>query len=232
MTVIGKKFSPPEFAEYCKTIGKQIWVDRIVLHNTASPSLAQRPGGILTQQHIQNLKGYYEGLGWKGGPHLFVDAEGIWVFNPLDKHGTHSPSWNSISWGVEMLGDYDVEEFTSGLGLKVHRNAASAIASLMNLQGWGAPTETNLRLHKEDPKTTHACPGKNVKKYSFILAVAAEMSGLPQAMKEAISPSLTVLGHSVPTRIIDGVAWNPTRLGFETAGLVVEYADGKIEVTK
>ena len=54
---------------------------------------------------------------------LFVDDKQIWVFTPLNLSGVHSPSWNKIAMGVEMLGDYSKEKFDSGRGLKVQQNA-------------------------------------------------------------------------------------------------------------
>jgi hypothetical protein len=86
----------------------------------------------------------------------------------LTVSGTHSPSWNKIALGVEMLGDYDKDEFDSGRGLKVHQNAVAAFATLSAVLGIDPD---KIRLHKEDPLTTHACPGKKVNKNKFIQEV-------------------------------------------------------------
>lgn len=166
-TIIGKRFTPDEFAAYVAMLDFEpggFKPDMVVLHNTAVPPLATRPDGF-TEAHMRNLRGYYAGMGWKGGPHLFVDHHGIWVFNPLDRRGTHSPSWNSHAWGVEMLGDYDKEPFGSGRGVKVRDNTAAAVAVLLT-KIW-MPSILALKLHKEDPKTDHDCPGKNVDKGDF-----------------------------------------------------------------
>jgi rhodanese-related sulfurtransferase len=82
--------------------------------------------------------------------------------------GVHSPSWNSIALGVEMLGDYDKDAFDSGRGAKVRDNAVAAMATLSAVLGLDPNT---MRLHREDPATTHACPGKNVKKLDVIQRV-------------------------------------------------------------
>jgi N-acetylmuramoyl-L-alanine amidase len=95
--------------------------------------------------------------GLEAGPHLFVDDKQIWVFTPLTLSGTHSPSWNKVAIGVEILGDYDKDAFNSGRGLKVQKDATAAIATLSAMLGVEPDT---MRLHKEDPLTTHACPGK------------------------------------------------------------------------
>ena len=172
--IVGKSFDTEEFKAYCQT---QQWTDWqptfIVLHNTAAPTLAQRPNG-LTQQHILNLEHFYrDEQHWKAGPHLFVDDKQIWVFTPLTVSGTHSPSWNDQALGVEMLGDYDNEDFDSGRGLAVQRNAVAAVATLSAALGIDP---ASMQLHKDDAATTHRnCPGANVDKDQFIAAVKQAM---------------------------------------------------------
>jgi N-acetylmuramoyl-L-alanine amidase CwlA len=165
----GNSYSADEFDSYCHALRWSAWRPSfIVLHNTAAPSLSQRPNGF-TKQHILNLEKYYrDEQRWKAGPHLFVDDKQIWTFTPLTLSGTHSPSWNKTALGIEMLGDYDRDEFESGRGLKVQKNAVAAVATLTAMLGIDPDT---MRLHKQDPLTTHACPGKNVNKNKFIQAV-------------------------------------------------------------
>ena len=167
--IIGKSFSPAAFDEYCHTLQWTAWRPSfIVLHNTASPSLAQRPQG-LTEQHIRNLEMFYRDTQkWKAGPHLFIDDRQIWVFTPLTVSGTHSPSWNKVALGIEMLGDFEGEPFDNGRGLQVRKNAVMAMATLTAILGLDIHT---MRLHREDPLTTHACPGKNVRKLEVIQEV-------------------------------------------------------------
>jgi hypothetical protein len=167
--IIGNNYVAASFDNYCHTIQWNAWRPSfIVLHNTAIPSLAQRPDG-LTQSQIGNLEGFYrDDQEWKAGPHLFIDDRQIWVFTPLNVSGTHSPSWNKVALGIEMLGDYETESFSSGRGLAVRRNTVAAIATLTAILGLDPST---LRLHREDPLTTHACPGKNVRKLEIIQEV-------------------------------------------------------------
>ena len=166
--IIGKSFTPNEFDQYCHTLHWVTWRPSfIVLHNTGAPNLAQRPDG-LTLQHIKNLEIYYrDNQKWSAGPHLFIDDKQIWAFTPLTESGVHSPSWNKVALGFEMLGDYEKDSFNSGRGLAVRKNAVSAIASVFSALGL-MPDATTLRLHKEDPGTTHVCPGKNVIKSEVI----------------------------------------------------------------
>ena len=164
--IVGISFSTDDFESYCHSIHWTSWRPSfIVLHNTAIPTLAQRPDG-LTKQHIDGLESFYRDVQhWSAGPHLFVDDRQIWAFTPLNVSGVHSPSWNNIALGIEMLGDYNIEAFDSGRGLNVHNNAVAAIATLSSILGFDP---TSMKLHKEDPKTTHDCPGKNVIKSEVI----------------------------------------------------------------
>jgi len=167
--IVGKSFSPADFDTYCHSLQWVAWRPSfIVLHNTAIPTLAQCPNG-LTLQHIHNLETFYRDTqGWKAGPHLFVDDLQIWVFTPLTVSGTHSPSWNKLALGLEMLGDYSKEAFDSGRGLAVRKNAVAAMATLCAVLGLDPHS---MKLHREDPLTTHACPGQNVRKLEVIQEV-------------------------------------------------------------
>ena len=169
--IVGKGFTAPDFEQYVQTIQLTTWRPQfIVLHNTFIPRLAdwhQVPG----EQRMQNLQHYYRDVQhWSAGPHLFIGDDMIWIFTPLGTPGVHSPSWNAISWGVELVGDYSTED----LSARVQGNAIQALAALYALAGL---TPDNLRLHKEDPNTTHKdCPGKRIVKNDVIAQVAACLS--------------------------------------------------------
>lgn len=167
--IVSKSFTPESFETYCETLAWSAWRPKfIVLHNTGAPSLAQRPQGF-TRTHIANLEAYYrDDRKWSAGPHLFVDDRHIWVFTPLTVSGVHSPSWNSIALGLEMLGDYDKDLFDSGRGAAVRDNAVAAMAALSAVLGLDL---AGMKLHREDPATTHVCPGKNVRKWDVIQRV-------------------------------------------------------------
>lgn len=167
--IVGNSFTADSFDRYCHTISWSTWRPSfIVLHNTAIPALSQRPNGFNKDQ-INGLQSYYrDDQNWKAGPHLFIDDHQIWVFTPLNVSGTHSPSWNKLALGIEMLGDYEKEPFDSGRGLAVRKNAVCAIATLSAILGL---FPDSLKLHREDPLTTHACPGKGVRKLEIIQEV-------------------------------------------------------------
>ena len=168
--IVALSFSAESFENYCHSLTWNSWRPSfIVLHNTGTPTLAQRPTG-LSLQHIKNLESYYrDEKNWSAGPHLFIDDHQIWVFTPLTTSGVHSPSWNKLALGFEMLGDYETESFTTGRGLAVRKNAVAAIATLSAVLGLDP---TTMKLHKEDKNSTHDdCPGKNVVKAEIIAEV-------------------------------------------------------------
>lgn len=158
MQIVGKRLTPAEFKAHVAGLDWSNWKPTMIaLHNTAVPSLAQRPApDALTAQHIQNLRRYYEGMGWGAGPHLFVDDNGIWLFTPLNQRGVHSPSWNGFALGIEQLGDFAKEEYTSGRGAKVRANAIFAMATLNVALGLKAE---DFKFHVQDTRSNHDCPG-------------------------------------------------------------------------
>lgn len=160
--IVNKAFTAGEFARYVDSLTWDLWKPTfIALHNTAVPSLSQRPDGF-TPQSIKNLESYYrDQKKWSSGPHLFIDDKQIWVFTPLTRPGTHSPSWNGTAIGIEMLGDYAKESFNEGRGFKVREHATWAIGKLSAKLGFKADA---WKFHLEDPKTTHDCPGINARR--------------------------------------------------------------------
>lgn len=185
-TIIARQFTADEFSTYIDGVTLTDWTPTlIVLHNTYNPTLKACPDGF-NDDRIENLHQYYQfqvdngpgkPKGWSGGPHLFVDQNGVWVFNPLDRHGVHSPSWNKVAWGVEMLGDYSTESFDDGPGLDVQKNAVAALAAMFRKLGIDTVDNDNFKLHREDTLTSHkGCPGSNVDKQSVMTAVQAQLS--------------------------------------------------------
>jgi hypothetical protein len=133
----------------------------VVLHNTSEPTIAQRPHGF-TAQHMVNIRDGYESKTppWHAGPHVFVDQNGVWLFSDMRAPGVHSPSWNGESWGMELLGEYEVEAAQTGPGAAIVANAVRALAA-MHLKA--RLDSSTIHLHKWDPKTDHkSCPGRNI----------------------------------------------------------------------
>jgi len=182
--IVGKSFSANAFEAYVASLKFGLWRPKfVVVHNTSAPDLKTwngwqtRKPPVTDEKWAQNLVGYYrDQQHWFAGPHLFITPAGILAFSPLTTPGTHSPAWNSISWGVETVGEFEHEPFTGA----VRDNLVAALAILHATAGISPlPYERGVRglhFHKEDPKTTHkSCPGKNMVKADLVAAVQAEI---------------------------------------------------------
>lgn len=180
ITIEGRLFRPEQFAAFVKNSvapefrKRDQWKPQfIVLHHTGIPSIRQRPHGFTTA-NMSSLATYYGiSKGWRSGPHLFVDQNGIWVFTALTKRGTHSPSWNNVAWGIEQLGNFTDEDYTTGPGQKIRDNALAAVAILSLARNLDPNT---LHFHLDDPRTTHKwCPGSSCKKDEVISQIKVEI---------------------------------------------------------
>ena len=90
------------------------------LHNTGVPSLKQwlAYGPTPQERWGASLNRYYEGLGWHAGPHLVVCPDYVWVLCDLTKSGVSVSCWNSETFGIEMIGNYEVggDDFSAATG--------------------------------------------------------------------------------------------------------------------
>lgn len=185
---VKRSFTQEMFRQYVQELEWRSWrPQKIVWHNTALPTLKQwivsgdhdrEDGMIPGSTRIANLEKYFRfDNKWSGCPHLFVANDFIWVMNPLTSPGVHSPSFNSTSIGIEMVGDYSIEDDESGEGLRVKNNTIFATAVLCTQLGLNPPT--SILLHREDPRTTHDCPGVKIArdKLAMIRSVSDLMAG-------------------------------------------------------
>lgn len=173
--IIGVALTAREIWLYVASLDPALWKGNFrpqfcVLHNTGAPTLAQWRGKVTPDQRIKNLQNYYANeQHWHAGPHMFI-ADKIHLFTPLWMQGTHSPAWNKISLGFEMVGDFDTEAFDP----IVRDNTVAALAAVHSHLGLNP---AGLRLHKEDPATTHKnCPGKHVSKSDMIARITGAMA--------------------------------------------------------
>lgn len=191
MQIINKFFNIEGFKNYVDAIDVSRWLsnpnlkNRLlfpVVHNTSAPTQALYKSwhdrkGWTVEQWGKNLASYYSGLGWNGCPHLFVCYDGILVLNPLNIRGTHTPSWNACSWGIETTAEFDSEPFEGG----IKENLIAAVAILCSKADF-IPNDfelgkSGIHFHKEDKGTTHKnCPGKNLNKAEFVADVTAYMN--------------------------------------------------------
>lgn len=191
---IAKAYDKAGFAAYLageatQNLLKTMWRPRgVVLHNTGylkGPTKTSSENFYFDAFHgnrplsgpdrIKNMWQTYKAKGWPGGPHLVLTESEIYLANPLWLPGTHSPSWNSNFWGLEMAGDFDIELFTP----KFRDLVTYTLAALYSLLGH-EPKETSFRLHYEDPLTAHKrCPGVHARpKSKWIADINATLAAM------------------------------------------------------
>jgi hypothetical protein len=163
----GVSLTRAEFKEWLSKQNKPTWPKFIAAHNSAAPYIKPT---VFASTRIRNLGNYYKNdLGWSSGPHLFVIMDHVYLGSPIAETGTGSPSWNGIAWHVECEGDYrkGKHDPKTGDGNIAWCTMAWVFAELCAWMGW--PIDgSHIKLHREDPKTTHDCPGNLVTKDWFL----------------------------------------------------------------
>lgn len=213
-----------------------------VLHNTSSPDIAlyqswMKRGNPTPEQWLRNLASYYSGLGWNSMPHAFVLPDGrIGLGAPFSMKGTHSPSWNSISIGVETVGEFEHEIWA---GMPTERAAVALFGELCRHFGWQpdlyARGVRGIHFHREDPATTHrTCPGRNVDKARFVQMVLAYMGDSVAAAETDRNghADATVAAQEAQTQNLTNeqlfsVKWLQERLNEKGAHLAVDGVIGE-----
>lgn len=169
--IVNKAFKISELRDYIQSLSFENWKPSLIVwHNTGLPTIKQwqdtadkdlKNGLIPGQSRINSLVSYYrDQQGWTSGPHFFVWKDVVWAFTPANHKGTHSPSWNGFSIGIEMIADFSKEDDETGDGKLIKDNTIALTAILC--EKLGINPLTGIKLHKEDKKTTHDCPGKNI----------------------------------------------------------------------
>jgi hypothetical protein len=210
MIIVDKFVDVPGFAAHVAALQFTGWKPQfVVVHNASAPSLSnyaewrahpEKHGNWTPEQWGRNLQSYYAGMGWSGGPHAFVCPDGILLFTPFTQHGTHSPAWNSITWGIETVGEFESEPFGNG-----SRTNLIAMLAILHARIGLNPVDykfgvRGIHFHKEDPVTTHkTCPGRNMVKAELVADVATYMQAahpgdhveIPAAVNEVASSGMT-----------------------------------------
>lgn len=170
LPIIGHGFGAGRLVAYLNGLNlkEQKWrPSQICIHHTTPPSLAQRPNGFETQ-HMLNLRDFFlskKPHPWSAGPHWFVDDRACWAFSPMTAPGVHAKAFNKSAIGIEMLGDYDTEDPTTGRGRQVIDRTLSLVRELQQRFGIG---EDGIVFHRDDPETTKTCPGRKIPKDWFL----------------------------------------------------------------
>ena len=179
-----RHYAPINFVRFVNGLNwTKGWVPKFpTLHNTAAPSLKQylAYGATAKERWGSNLNHYYQGKGWHSGVHLVCCPDYIWNLCDLEQDGISVSCWNHLTIGIEMIGDFATEDFTTGPGAKVRDNAVAALAALCNKFGWHPDPlvigSKGLHFHHMCAADHHDCPGKHVDRADIVKRVLAEMA--------------------------------------------------------
>jgi GH24 family phage-related lysozyme (muramidase) len=168
----GVGFTRPEFKQWLTGQPKPPWVKFMVAHNTAAPYI--KPP-ITPSKRISNIGNYYKTLGWSTGPNIIVILNKVYLGTPWAFPGTNSPGYNGKGMGVEVEGDYRIGKHDPRTGDgKIAWDTASWV--FYEVMSWlGLPIDSaHVKLHREDPMTTHECPGNLVTKDWLLAKIKAQ----------------------------------------------------------
>ena len=181
---VGKCFpTKEEFLDYLDDIKFGAWRPKFVtMHHTGAPNLktwegyGKRPKPITDAQWMANLAGYYGNeMKWSAGPHFFFTPKNFCVLSLPTKRGVHAVSFNASSWGVECVGDFDVENPVPELMIR-YADGLACLHLAAGLEPDGFARGVNgLHFHRDDPKTSKTCPGKKIDKDRMVALVKARM---------------------------------------------------------
>jgi len=219
-------YTIPEFHVHLAGLALGGWRPKFpTLHNTGVPSLKQwlAMGATPQERWGGNLNRYYQGMGWHAGPHLVVCPDYIWVLCDLTKPGVSVSCWNSETFGIEMVGNYEVggDDFSTGEGARVRDNAASVLAAIGAKFGWGdlseiAIGERGLHFHHDCPADHHSCPGSKVIKPDMLMRVDAVRELQRSAVSAPpifLAPAPEAQDRAPTIASVDDIQAAPNRLG-------------------
>jgi hypothetical protein len=167
------------------------WCKFITLHNTSLPSLAlwaRNRTRFSAKQLVMNMEDGWRAQHWHTGPHYLVTPEPdqpIFELSDPSAPGVHASCFNLDSIGIEMVGEYNNEDFNSGAGATVRDNAVLLLAALHKKLGLTplpfVYDKRGLHFHKDCVRDQHDCPGSGVVRPAIITLIQAKMSALSAA---------------------------------------------------
>jgi hypothetical protein len=210
---IGKVFPTTQgFLSYLDSIQFSGWKPAyVVAHHTGAPTMKNwlgwqsRKSPISDEQWLKNLAAYYgNNLGWSSGPQFFFTPKNFCVLSPPDRRGIHAASFNSNSWGVEMVGNFDIETWGGDFREKYIDGLACLHMSLGLSPDPYVFKRSGLHFHRDDPLTSKTCPGVHINKSVMISEIKAAMVRLGggEAPPEKIVVSPVVMRPKAKTGVV------------------------------
>lgn len=153
------------------------WVQRVVIHHTASPDKAAWThwGGFAYWK--LRLREYYSGKGWAAMPHLFAGPDGIGILWDIERQG-RGVGGGALEAGclhIEIVGNY-TDHVPVGATLD---NAVWAAALVLNRARLGMEALTN---HSRVVGGTTECPGLELRRNWTWFAEQVAAARVPEVL--------------------------------------------------
>jgi len=190
----------------------------IVVHHTWQPTLDQWHG----VKSLDAMERFYQtSKGWHHGPHFYVSDQHWYVFNTPTERGVHAISYNSDSYGIEVVHNGDVAPF-SGAQAELLYSGLSLVFNKLGLD-----PQLDLRFHREDVLSKKTCPGLKVTKADVINGILNRVAhSQHQENNPSVSISLDGEKLNFTGERVDGITFAPIRALSEALGATVEYRPG------
>lgn len=181
--------------------GNVLRVEQVTLHNTAAPNKDKLLGEMPAKRMASWLNHYKNLLGWSGSPNLFIFPQGlIGLGCPLTGRSTHSAGFNGKSWSIEMGANFvpGDDDDDAGVGLIIKNLACQCMAILLDHRGKPVEYRKTWFLHKDDPRTTHDCPGRDIEAPDIQSRVLTYYNNLSEAGDHGDVPTVHVATEGKP----------------------------------
>jgi hypothetical protein len=222
----GRVVTLEQFKAHIETLAPPVWAKQVTLHNTDKPDIAQGMGTPPATRMVNLQHNYKVLLGWSGAPNLFVFPQGvIGLGTPLTQKATHSAGFNGHSLAIEMVADFALgqDDDDAGLGLKVKDLSCKALAVILDWLGKEPVYKSTWYRHKDDPRTSHDCPGNDIEAADIQARVLSYWRDLNEAGDHGDAVAIiNAGGYAAWTGVVNVLAddWLNFRAGSGTAARV------------
>lgn len=167
------------------------WADRVTLHHTYIPTLAQWAVAGPQASLKGMIRQWRDVRGWTTGPNMVIAPEGIYLASGIDGPGIHAGVCNSDGVGIEIVGNYDLSYWREPI-LNLVFGATVALARAMRMTPATVIAKKLVNGHREC-LPNKSCPGNMIDLDKVRRDVAQLMGVTPQVdpLVIGVQPSIT-----------------------------------------
>lgn len=149
------------------------WASGATIHHTWRPTVAQWKANT----PANNLKGlirtWRDDNGWTTGPNMVIGPDGIYLASGIKYPGIHAGVCNSTHIGIEIVGDYDNQQWQEPIRGFVY-GTVGAIARKLRLTWNDIILDKQINGHREC-LPNKSCPGKAISLNAFRATIASTL---------------------------------------------------------